>query len=261
MIWHKKTATTQIQPNFQISEFKCKCNNSTCTCTWHDPLLSDYLQKIRNHFGKAVTITSGYRCPSHNTAIGGATNSYHTRGEAADITVKDTTPAEVAKYAESIGIKGIGLYETNTDGYFVHIDTRTTKSFWYGQAGTYRETFGGSTENNSNSSTEGEEGSMSNNTGMVCEFTTTTLNTTSYTTTGTLGKLYVITCVVNNTTPYHTVTIDRANCASNGSPYLIRIGGTLAAINMTILSDNTVRFATLDMGGDTAYIRSVASYY
>jgi len=52
-------------------------------------------------------------------------------------------PREVAKYAESIGIKGIGLYETNADGHFTHIDTRTVKSFWYGQKEEYRSTFGG----------------------------------------------------------------------------------------------------------------------
>ena len=52
-------------------------------------------------------------------------------------------PKEVAKYAESIGIKGIGLYETNADGHFTHIDTRDVKSFWYGQNEAARTTFGG----------------------------------------------------------------------------------------------------------------------
>ena len=65
---------------------------------------------------------------------------------AADIVVKDVAPAEVAKYCESIGILGIGLYETSKDGYFVHIDTRTTKSFWYGQAQAPRTTLGGTAE-------------------------------------------------------------------------------------------------------------------
>ena len=41
---------------------------------------------------------------------------------------------------------GIGLYETNADGHFVHVDTRTTKSFWYGQNQSYRSTFGGAPE-------------------------------------------------------------------------------------------------------------------
>ena len=49
-------------------------------------------------------------------------------------------PAEIAKYAESIGVLGIGLYDT-----FVHIDTRPYKSFWYGHQQEYRDTFGGGT--------------------------------------------------------------------------------------------------------------------
>jgi hypothetical protein len=40
-----------------------------------------------------------------------------------------------------MGIKGIGLYDTEKDGKFVHVDTRTTKSFWYGQAQEKRHTF------------------------------------------------------------------------------------------------------------------------
>jgi peptidoglycan hydrolase-like protein with peptidoglycan-binding domain len=63
-------------------------------------------------------------------------------GMAADITVSGVAPAEVAKYAESIGVLGIGLYPP-ADGNFVHIDTRSTKSFWYGHAQAYRSTFGG----------------------------------------------------------------------------------------------------------------------
>jgi uncharacterized protein YcbK (DUF882 family) len=95
--------------------------------------LVDYLQKIRDYFKRPITITSAYRCAIHNRNVGGATGSYHSQGKAADIVVDGVTPLEVAQYAESIGIKGIGLYETDSDGHFVHIDTRTYKSFWYGQ--------------------------------------------------------------------------------------------------------------------------------
>jgi uncharacterized protein YcbK (DUF882 family) len=65
---------------------------------------------------------------------GCAPGSRHSKGDAADIVVKGVSSREVAKYAESIGIKGIGLYETSADGHFTHIDTRTSKSFWYGQS-------------------------------------------------------------------------------------------------------------------------------
>ena len=72
-----------------------------------------------------------------------ASNSYHLYGQAADISITGVAPSEIAKYAESIGVKGIGLYETAKDGYFVHVDTRTSKSFWYGHALERRTTFGG----------------------------------------------------------------------------------------------------------------------
>jgi uncharacterized protein YcbK (DUF882 family) len=92
----------------------------------------EYVQRIRDHFGKPVTITSPYRCEVHNAKVSGATRSNHMQGKAADIVVQGVSSREVAKYAESIGILGIGLYETAKDGYFTHIDTRTSKAFWYG---------------------------------------------------------------------------------------------------------------------------------
>jgi hypothetical protein len=106
----------------------------------------EILQKIRDHFDKPVHITSAYRCPAWNKKVGGVTGSYHTYGQAADIKVEGIAPAAVAKYAESIGVLGIGLYETDADGHFVHVDTRTKKSFWYGQKQQRRDTFGGAVQ-------------------------------------------------------------------------------------------------------------------
>lgn len=141
---YKKTDTSKLSANFKASEFACH-GKGCCSTVKIDEKLVEYIQKIRDHFGKPVTINSGYRCSKHNKSVGGASGSRHTKGQAADIVVKDTAPAEVAKYAESIGILGIGLYETSKDGYFVHIDTRTSKSFWYGQKQAKRSTFGGAT--------------------------------------------------------------------------------------------------------------------
>jgi peptidoglycan hydrolase-like protein with peptidoglycan-binding domain len=90
-----------------------------------------------------VTINSGYRCVKHNKAVGGASKSKHLEGKAADIVVSGIEPIEVAKYAESIGVKGIGLYEWGC-----HIDTRTTKGFWYSSKQEPRTTFGGASEPN-----------------------------------------------------------------------------------------------------------------
>lgn len=142
MIEFKKGDSAQISKNFQYKEFDCQ-GKGCCSTTIIDEKLVEYVQRIRDHFGKPVTITSPYRCEVHNKRVGGATKSYHMQGRAADIVVQGVSSREVAKYAESIGILGIGLYETSADGYFTHIDTRTTKSFWYGQNEQPRTTFGG----------------------------------------------------------------------------------------------------------------------
>lgn len=140
---YTKGQKTQLSTHFVSTEFDCH-GSGCCSTTIIDPQLVTYLEKIREHFGKPITISSGYRCATHNRNVGGATGSRHSKGDAADIVVSGVAPAEVAQYAESIGVLGIGLYETNSDGHFVHIDTRTYKSFWYGQAQAARTTFGGS---------------------------------------------------------------------------------------------------------------------
>lgn len=142
MLEFQKGRTDKIAKNFQYKEFDCH-GNGCCSTTIIDEKLVAYIQQIRDHFGKPVTITSPYRCEIHNRRVGGATKSYHMQGRAADIVVQGVSSREVAKYAESIGILGIGLYETPADGYFTHIDTRTNKSFWYGQSQQPKTTFGG----------------------------------------------------------------------------------------------------------------------
>ena len=48
-------------------------------------LCKNVLQPLRDHFGHAITITSGYRSLPVNTGVGGAKNSDHLYGNAADI--------------------------------------------------------------------------------------------------------------------------------------------------------------------------------
>ena len=138
---YKKGDAAKLAPNFRAREFDC-CGSGCCNETLIDEELVSYLQQIRDHFGEPVYLT-GYRCPVHNAKTpNAAPKSRHTLGMAADFHIDGVAPAEIAKYAESIGVKGIGLYE-GKDGNFVHIDTRDTKSFWYGHGQAYRSTFGG----------------------------------------------------------------------------------------------------------------------
>lgn len=145
VITYKKSDRIQLSKNFNSYEFRCGLGRPcSCQTTLIDKKLVEILQRIRDHWpGHALHITSGYRCPAYNRSVGGATGSYHSKGMAADITVDGVVPREVAKYAESIGVLGIGLYETQADGFFVHVDTRTYKSFWCGQEQAPRTTFGG----------------------------------------------------------------------------------------------------------------------
>ena len=132
-----KGSPVQLSTNFKSTEFDCH-GKGCCTKTLVDQKLIVYLQKIRNHFGKSVNINSGFRCKTHNASVGGASKSNHMDGEAADIQINGVKPIEIAQYAESIGVLGIGVYSQG-----VHIDTRTTKYFWYDGGESNVKTFGG----------------------------------------------------------------------------------------------------------------------
>lgn len=133
---YKKGADTKLSENFSVYEFACR-GKGCCSETPIDDQLVVYLQKIRDHFGAKVSIECGHRCEKHNAEVpNAAKKSRHIYGEAADIHVQGVKPIEVARFAESIGVKGIGHYDT-----FVHIDTRTQKSFWYSHAQLRRITF------------------------------------------------------------------------------------------------------------------------
>lgn len=116
-----KDGETNLTTNFKVKEFKCNDGSDEIKI---DSKLVNYLQQIRDWAGKAVTINSGYRTESYNEQIGGAKNSYHVKGQAADIVVSGKTPLEVARKAEDLGMLGIIKYSS-----FVHVDTRTTKYF------------------------------------------------------------------------------------------------------------------------------------
>ena len=121
-----KDGNNKVSTNFRVKEFACTDGSDPI---FIDSDLVNILQKIRSHFGKAVTITSAYRTPAKNKSVGGTTYSQHLYGRAADIKIKDVSPKKVAAYAETLlkNKGGIGIYST-----FTHIDTRATKSRWNG---------------------------------------------------------------------------------------------------------------------------------
>jgi hypothetical protein len=68
--------------------------------------LAEGLERVRAVLGgKPVRVTSGYRCAALNAAIGGATNSMHMRGLAADILCPQFgSPLEVCRAIVDAGL-------------------------------------------------------------------------------------------------------------------------------------------------------------
>lgn len=117
VILYMKANDEEIEEHFKVSEFQCKDKAKSLLISAD---LLNVLEQIRNHFDAPVTINSGYRTPSWNAKVGGAPNSYHCKGMAADIVVKGHSSQEVAKYADSIMEQGGVIRYTN----FTHIDVR-----------------------------------------------------------------------------------------------------------------------------------------
>ena len=61
-------------------------------------LCTNVLQRVRDHFGQVVTISSGYRSPELCVAIGSKTTSQHAKGEAADFEIFGVSNKELADY-------------------------------------------------------------------------------------------------------------------------------------------------------------------
>ena len=123
----------QLTKNFHADEFKCK-DGTPVPMEYKGNLieLATNLQVLRDVLKRKITITSGYRSPSHNKKIKGASKSSHLNAKAADIKVEGLTPSQVKIQIEEL-IKrgmmkngGIGLYAS-----WIHYDVSTTRR-WNG---------------------------------------------------------------------------------------------------------------------------------
>jgi len=104
-----------VSRNFARAEFKCP----HCNIALVRPRLEACLELLRSYERKPILIVSGYRCPPHNFAVGGAVDSQHMYGAAADI-MEGTCTLDQAKDA---GFTGIGLKH----GVPTHVDVRDGK--------------------------------------------------------------------------------------------------------------------------------------
>jgi uncharacterized protein YcbK (DUF882 family) len=122
----------KLSTNFSLSEFaSADGTDPSGEVLKNLTELAKNLEVLRKHLGQSIRITSGFRSKEHNKKIGGALNSYHVLGMAADIQIGKMKPEDVAKAIEllikegKIKEGGLGIYRT-----WVHYDIRGTKARW-----------------------------------------------------------------------------------------------------------------------------------
>lgn len=122
----------RLTANFTLAEFNSKDgavmpNNVRANVQ----RLANALQVIREEIGRPITITSGYRSPNHNRAVGGAANSTHLTGLGADFQVQGMTPQEVVVIIERLITQG-RIPQGGLKAYtsWVHYDIRGARVRW-----------------------------------------------------------------------------------------------------------------------------------
>lgn len=104
---------------FKRAEFACKCGKCGGFPAEPKEKLIRNADKVRDHFGRPMTVSSGVRCAAHNTKVGGVSNSRHLSGKAMDFCVSGFSASSVLPYVQSLsGIR----YAYAIDGNFVHMD-------------------------------------------------------------------------------------------------------------------------------------------
>jgi zinc D-Ala-D-Ala carboxypeptidase len=120
--WRLVPANTWRWPSFSPREIACKGTGSVLIN--EDAL--DKLQALRDRLGKPIILTSAYRSPAHNKAVGGAKKSKHMDGIAFDVRMDNHDPHKFEAAARAVGFTGFGYYPKSG---FMHIDTGPTR-YW-----------------------------------------------------------------------------------------------------------------------------------
>lgn len=127
-------------PNFAPEEFACGCNGRYC-CGYPTRMKVKelkHIQKIRDHYGKPMVITSGLRCSRYNREVGGIGNSRHKSGYAVDFAIKGYTESlenrkRIINYAKTLknhnfsycnGYSSDGYRHAPGMGMAIHTDTK-----------------------------------------------------------------------------------------------------------------------------------------
>jgi uncharacterized protein YcbK (DUF882 family) len=121
----------QLAPNFVVSEFATSGGKASDLARISCALVA-CLQRIRDHIGKPVSITSGYRSYQYNIDLYKGrgqkpTNSQHSSGRAADIVISGMRGIDIAKLAMELCGTEIGVGVANT---YAHVDVRGRYDRW-----------------------------------------------------------------------------------------------------------------------------------
>lgn len=125
------TKDRRLTKNFMLHELWCRHCQAFQVSTVSVELVAR-LQALRDRLDKPVIVTSGYRCPAHDRAVGTSNNpgqGPHVQGYAADIWVAGVSVDELAETAKAVGFTGIGRYYKKG---FVHVDLRKPPAEWVG---------------------------------------------------------------------------------------------------------------------------------
>lgn len=103
---------------FTPDEFTCRCG---CGAGEMNEKLIRNADKVREHFNAPITVSSGRRCPTHNSRVGGVSNSRHMSGNAMDFCVKGKSSATVLAYVQTLSDIA---YAYAIDSSYVHMDVK-----------------------------------------------------------------------------------------------------------------------------------------
>ena len=89
-----------------------------------DKTLLEMLDEVRDKFDKPIHITSGFRTPAHNEAVGGVETSSHLKGLAVDIACTNSKDRfDLINCLLDVGFSRIGVGDT-----FIHADIDQDKT-------------------------------------------------------------------------------------------------------------------------------------
>lgn len=132
----KKSNPTPAVPwpwaHFTPDELRCRCGCGRCEM---DAAFMDKLEAARVAAGVPFVVTSGYRCPDHDRAVGTSSTpgaGPHTTGKAADIGWPPEKAFAILVAAVNAGLRGLGMHGRGRPAVrYIHLDDLEPRAWTY----------------------------------------------------------------------------------------------------------------------------------